>query len=280
MPTDKKFTGQRLDGTGLYYYSARYYDPQIGRFISADTIIPDPANPQSLDRYSYVLNNPLKYVDPSGHRVDIYDPFLDLIYEAEQYGMHSVIPNSMFEDLMALHDAWNKYSEIAPEAANRMENSKGLITIEWADLKGGEGDFNFLGDSDYEILLDTSLITGDSRRTVVVLAHESFHVLVRLGNPILPLTRDEEATAWSYGYWAGKELGYEHEIARRFKNIKPHTSTWQMLPNDEFKSRVNKGIDIFKSLGWYTGLPRANTSTLGSLQTTAFMYWTGRPAYK
>jgi RHS repeat-associated protein len=35
-PTDKKFTGQRLDTTGLYYYGARYYDTQIGRFISSD----------------------------------------------------------------------------------------------------------------------------------------------------------------------------------------------------------------------------------------------------
>ncbi len=43
------------------------YDPFIGRFISADTIVPDFTNPQSLNRYSYVLNNPLIYVDPSGY---------------------------------------------------------------------------------------------------------------------------------------------------------------------------------------------------------------------
>jgi RHS repeat-associated protein len=45
----------------------RYYDPEIGRFISPDTIVPDPYNPQCLNRYSYCLNNPLKYTDPSGH---------------------------------------------------------------------------------------------------------------------------------------------------------------------------------------------------------------------
>jgi RHS repeat-associated protein len=67
VPTDKLFTGQRLDGTGLYYYNARYYDPSIGRFISPDTIVPHPANPQSFNRYSYCLNNPLTYIDPSGH---------------------------------------------------------------------------------------------------------------------------------------------------------------------------------------------------------------------
>jgi RHS repeat-associated protein len=85
VPTDKQFTGQRLDGTGLYYYNARYYDPLTGRFISADTIIPNPMNPQYLNRYSYCLNNPLKYIDPSGHRVFINDwdvRFLDSVIES------------------------------------------------------------------------------------------------------------------------------------------------------------------------------------------------------
>ena len=63
----QRFTGQRLDTTELYYYGARYYDASIGRFVSADTIVPHPTNPQSLNRYSYCLNNPLKYVDPNGH---------------------------------------------------------------------------------------------------------------------------------------------------------------------------------------------------------------------
>lgn len=64
--TDRLFTGQRLDGTGLYFYNARYYDPEIGRFISADATVPGPSTPQSLNRYSYCVNNPLKLVDPSG----------------------------------------------------------------------------------------------------------------------------------------------------------------------------------------------------------------------
>ena len=67
LPTDKLFTGQRQDNTGLYYYGARYYDPEIGRFISADTIVPTLADPQTLNRYSYCLNNPLNHTDPSGH---------------------------------------------------------------------------------------------------------------------------------------------------------------------------------------------------------------------
>ncbi|WP_423226072.1 RHS repeat-associated core domain-containing protein [Candidatus Amarolinea aalborgensis] len=66
----RRFTGQVLDDAagGLYFYNARYYDPALGRFIQADTIVPQPVNPQSLNRYSYAANNPLRYVDPSGHR--------------------------------------------------------------------------------------------------------------------------------------------------------------------------------------------------------------------
>jgi hypothetical protein len=44
----------------------------LGRFLSADTIVPDPSNPQRLNRFSYTRNNPLKYTDPTGHQ-DRYD---------------------------------------------------------------------------------------------------------------------------------------------------------------------------------------------------------------
>ncbi|GEM_PF-1466922 len=67
-PTTFNFTGQRRDGgSGLLYYGARWYDPVVGRFISADTIVPQPGNPQSLNRYSYVGNQPTVSIDPSGH---------------------------------------------------------------------------------------------------------------------------------------------------------------------------------------------------------------------
>lgn len=70
-----RFTGQELDNeSDLYYYGARYYDPVLGRFIGADRVGVHPGNPQTLNRYSYVLNNPPTLVDPSGHVFVI--PFL------------------------------------------------------------------------------------------------------------------------------------------------------------------------------------------------------------
>jgi RHS repeat-associated protein len=64
-----KFTGQELDEeAGLYYYGARYYDPALMRFISADPLGVHQTDPQTLNRYSYALNNPLRYIDPTGNQ--------------------------------------------------------------------------------------------------------------------------------------------------------------------------------------------------------------------
>ncbi len=65
---ERSFTGQQKDfGTGLIYFKARYYDPELGIFISPDTIVPDAGNLFDYNRYMYVRGNPLKYNDPSGH---------------------------------------------------------------------------------------------------------------------------------------------------------------------------------------------------------------------
>ena len=68
LPIDKGFTGQVIEpGLGLHDYGARHYAQPLGRWIAPDTLVPDPMDPQALNRYSYVLNNPLRYNDPSGH---------------------------------------------------------------------------------------------------------------------------------------------------------------------------------------------------------------------
>jgi hypothetical protein len=69
---------------GLYDYNARWYDPRLGRFVQADSIVPGAGNPLAWDRYAYTLNNPVRYNDPSGYfacgdgiddpRCDKFDP--------------------------------------------------------------------------------------------------------------------------------------------------------------------------------------------------------------
>ena len=65
---EQGFAGHQKEGqTGLIYMNARFYDPRLGRFLTADTIVPDLLNPQALNRYAYVYNNPISNIDPSGN---------------------------------------------------------------------------------------------------------------------------------------------------------------------------------------------------------------------
>ena len=66
-----RFTGKEKDDSGLYYYGARYYDDALGRFMAADSILPDVYDPQQLNRFAYVRNNPVKLVDPDGHAANL-----------------------------------------------------------------------------------------------------------------------------------------------------------------------------------------------------------------
>jgi RHS repeat-associated protein len=69
-----KYAGEILDDeTGYYYLRARYYDPTDGRFISKDTHEGQIVNPLSLNLYTYVENNPLTFVDPTGNAPFMFD---------------------------------------------------------------------------------------------------------------------------------------------------------------------------------------------------------------
>ena len=66
--TTRGFTGQEeLSDVGLVHLNGRIYDPLIARMTSADPMVPDPLNGQAWNRYSYVVNNPLAFTDPSGY---------------------------------------------------------------------------------------------------------------------------------------------------------------------------------------------------------------------
>lgn len=101
--SDFLYTGKEKDGTGPYYYEARYYDPFLMHFTQPDENIPDVYNPQDLNRYSYVRNNPYTYVDPSGERAELVtrglnyqnpfnffvSPVAYTIAQSSQIGAHS-----------------------------------------------------------------------------------------------------------------------------------------------------------------------------------------------
>ncbi len=90
-PTTWRFTGQREDATiGLYYFNARHYDPLLGRFVQADSVIPNVGSSQSLNRYAYVNGNPLKYTDPSGHWLESAIDIGFIVYD-----IHDIATNGL-----------------------------------------------------------------------------------------------------------------------------------------------------------------------------------------
>lgn len=74
--TRKGFTGhEMLDSVGLIHMNGRVYDPTLGRFLSADSLVSNLVATQSVNPYSYAWNDPLRYIDASGHG------FLDVLFE-------------------------------------------------------------------------------------------------------------------------------------------------------------------------------------------------------
>jgi RHS repeat-associated protein len=72
------FQGQQMDDdTGLYYFKARHYDAELGRFMSADTVVADINDPRTLHRYAFEGGNPVNYVDPTGRIFDSISGWVD-----------------------------------------------------------------------------------------------------------------------------------------------------------------------------------------------------------
>ena len=67
VQNDIKFTGATLDNSGTYYLGSRHYDPNTGRFLQQDTFKGDVYSPWTQNLYTYTSNNPVNYVDPTGH---------------------------------------------------------------------------------------------------------------------------------------------------------------------------------------------------------------------
>ncbi len=98
-----RYAGEFADvETGLYYLRARYYDPGTGRFISEDSYWGEDENPLSLNLYTYSENDPLRFIDPTGHTkmyfmgkevTDANVQLIDGMGFADLRAMGGVLPN-------------------------------------------------------------------------------------------------------------------------------------------------------------------------------------------
>ena len=83
-----KFTGKERDSeSGLDYFGARYYGSNMGRFMTPDPLLSTlrPGNPQTFNRYTYTLNNPLRYTDPTGaYEEDVHEQLTAVLAQASR----------------------------------------------------------------------------------------------------------------------------------------------------------------------------------------------------
>ena len=120
-----KYTGQKeVISIGLYYYGARYYDPSIGRFITEDSWPGEMVNPQSQNLYVYVMNNPLKYIDPTGHNATENN---------ENYGNTLIDFRGYFNSLISFWDIIKSANILSEQLQNNLDIESILPKFELKD---------------------------------------------------------------------------------------------------------------------------------------------------
>jgi len=141
----KRFIGKEKDKeTGLYYFGARYMDAGIGRFISPDPVSPvDPGtsktneslllNPQKLNRYSYGLNNPYRYVDVEGkwpeevHNIIITRAFSEGKYKLSPSAITALQRGSAYADSKQYQDIAHSYMHAMRAPGQSVEEATRLM---------------------------------------------------------------------------------------------------------------------------------------------------------
>ncbi|WP_432776282.1 RHS repeat-associated core domain-containing protein [Brevibacillus gelatini] len=153
MSNPYQYSGEMYEEqTGFYYLRARYYDPKVGRFVSEDTYKGRVENPLSLNRYTYVENNPLRYVDPTGHIKDSFGKELNIatdpggaaanIKEAQQKWKWAQ-GNIDKAKTAAEKQKWKKYQDSMHAWAERQRSVVGVAATLY--LKGGASASLFAG---------------------------------------------------------------------------------------------------------------------------------------
>ena len=127
-PGEQSDTGKWLPWFNLYNMNGRLYDPVVGRFLSPDNYAQMPDNTQNFNRYSYALNNPLKYTDPDGE-------FIFTLLAAIIPGAQPLLPFAVAADIGWMTD----YAmQVGMNYANRQDGWTGkdiwLKQIDWFDV--------------------------------------------------------------------------------------------------------------------------------------------------
>ncbi len=224
-PLKPGFTGKDRDGeTGLDYFGARYFSGAQGRFTSADPMLnaAKPWNPQTWNRYSYALNNPLRFLDPNG----LYN--LENTCKEDDEKCHKRFKQnaaSLKQGLANLQkrvgkmkDGVEKQRLQAALGAMGTENDKNNVNVQFGPTgDGAAAQVNPFyneqtGKLGFNAIFDPKHITGDTNDWAIAAAHEGTHISdisdPRFSDPATTLSPFSlEYRGYQTSAWAASALG-------------------------------------------------------------------------
>jgi RHS repeat-associated protein len=225
-PTQYTFTGQfsYVNDFGLMFYNARWLDVSLGRFAQADTITPKGV--QGLDRYAYVNNSPIRYVDPSGHQAD--DGRNEgggkngcSVLTGSFNGSFTCSPAQLNRATIEQRQDWFRemLAFVNPALVEEFNNIKGILKAFIATESGAPGTWTSWGDAGIlnSIQNGLALFKGetpilDSSPLSEIAANAWYDYFVsfaanRPRNETLRLWGAAEGAATTYGRWLAQEHG-------------------------------------------------------------------------
>ncbi|MCA9959089.1 MAG: RHS repeat-associated core domain-containing protein, partial [Anaerolineales bacterium] len=229
--------GSTPEGIGLIYMAARWYSPTLGRFISAATVVPDPANPQSYNRYSYVENRTIRYTDPSGHMT-----CEDMPWECDNEGNWS---DDGTRSKMSASGALVAYCAISDLACSG--SGIGYIDINLSFLSNLAGYDPGVVSLPCHINPDyanpDSLFPWEGVADVAYAEHSSLH----------PANYPEGSDEWNsfVDHWLGEAIGIMQTMINRAEEPGYETANHAALNNGKFGQYAYPGRKINDNLGIY-----------------------------
>ncbi|MBN1314074.1 MAG: hypothetical protein JXA42_01355, partial [Anaerolineales bacterium] len=237
------FTGEQVDGTGLMYLRARYYAPYNSRFLNPDTIAPDLWNPQTLNRYAYVSNNPILYIDPTGHFLDAAFDLAGIgfdLYDICQNGLTLLTGAALGFDLVCLLIPFATGGGAALRAANRADDV--IDTVKDAGIIG-----DALAHSDELI---EALLRSDIAIEALLHSDDAIEAVLRSDVAIEAVLHSDEVNDLSKAANSATELVWGKNYRKNYEDfyqIQRNTAEFQvhhMLPQD-FREILEKvGINV------------------------------------
>ncbi|MBT7237292.1 RHS repeat-associated core domain-containing protein, partial [Candidatus Woesearchaeota archaeon] len=247
---DYPFTGKGEDESGLYYFGARYYDDNLGRFVSVDPIASEPA-------YQYVGNNPMNYVDPTGMLESHLENKFD-IGGGKSINLYADTP----QRLKQLTSSFAEIFEYDPATIRGL----GINSIAFRDVDlGGK-----LGEVDLKYMT-IDLSAGGLKSLPHEVGHFVYDNKVKGYRGLARVTQEYFAEKWA-GFYNTKK-GFPVRDTQRFAMLKDVQGFFKRYQISPWARGYGETVSVFSKVTKYareTGVSRGMSNLFKAIDGEAF----------